>query len=205
MTMPFDGLTTDADGLIPAVVQDAADGTVLMVGYMNREAFDATNSTGFVHFWSRSRRELWKKGETSGNTLTLVSLSVDCDVDTLLVSASPAGPTCHTGSTSCFGSRRDSLGAIVDELTQVIASRRGAAESESYTAKLIADSELAARKVLEEAGEVAFASKDLVAGQDSADHVADEAADVIYHLLALLEAVEVDPGAVAKVLEQRRR
>ena len=205
MTITFDSLEPSGDGLIPAVVQHAADGTVLMVGYMDREAFDRTVESGSVHFWSRSRSRLWMKGETSGNTLTLVSITADCDSDSLLVTAFPAGPTCHTGTDSCFGSRRESLGAIIDELVAVIDERRVSDAGTSYTASLIADGSLAARKVLEEAGEVAFAAKDRAAGTDTADHVAEEAADVIYHLLALLAASDVPPGSVAEVLRNRRR
>lgn len=205
MSITFDSLELSADGLVPAIVQHVANGTVLMVGYMNREAFDRTIESGLVHFWSRSRRELWKKGETSGNTLMLGSITADCDSDSLLVTATPAGPTCHTGADSCFGTRRATLGTIVDELVAVIEERRMSDADTSYTATLIADGPLAARKVLEEAGEVAFAAKDRAAGTGTADDVAEEAADVIYHLLALLAAFDVPADSVAEVLRNRRR
>ena len=205
MTVAFTDLVPGFDGLVPAVVQDATDGSVLMVGYMDEEAFSHTLESGLVTFWSRSRQERWTKGGTSGNTLALVSMEPDCDADTLLVRAHPAGPTCHTGMRSCFGEGRTSLGAMVDRLEGVIESRRHADQASSYSATLLADPSLAARKVLEEAGEVAFAAKDLLGGVDDADLVAEEAADVVYHLLALLASVGVRPEMVAEVLADRRR
>ena len=198
----FADLSPTPDGLIPAVVQDAGTDAVLMVAYMNEEAWERTMASGYVHFWSRSRRSLWKKGETSGNTLSVVSITADCDADALLVRAQPAGPTCHTGSVSCFGDTSDSLGRSIDTVATTVAARVTERPPGSYTVELVDDVDLAARKVLEEAGEVAFAAKDLVAGGDSS-RVVEEAADVVYHLLALLAAVDIDPSDVG--LELRRR
>lgn len=198
----FSDLTTGTDGLIVTVVQDAASRDVLMVAYMNEQAFDATRSSGEVHFWSRSRDELWRKGATSGNTLKVVDIRPDCDGDALLVRAEPAGPACHTGSATCFGEPAPTIGAVIDRLAAVVRSRSGASPKESYTASLIADPDLAARKVLEEAGEVAFAAKD-VPGGGATSRVVEEAADEIYHLLALLASLGIAPDDVGSELSSR--
>lgn len=199
----FASLSPNDDGLVPAVVQDPTTGSVLMVAYMDADALKLTIETGFVHFWSRSRREIWKKGETSGNTLALQSIDRDCDGDALLVQALPAGPACHEGTATCFDrASRPHLGSVVARLAGIIDQRRGADPSTSYTARLLADGDLAARKVLEEAGEVAFAAKDVVAGGD-ARRVAEEAADLLYHLLVLVEGSGVGTDEVADVLVQR--
>jgi phosphoribosyl-ATP pyrophosphohydrolase/phosphoribosyl-AMP cyclohydrolase len=199
----FASLTPNDDGLVPAVVQDPTTGSVLMVAYMDADALTLTIETGFVHFWSRSRRAIWKKGETSGNTLALQSIDRDCDGDALLVQALPAGPACHEGTATCFDrASRPHLGSVVARLAGIIDQRRGADPSTSYTARLLADGDLAARKVLEEAGEVAFAAKDVVAGGD-AQRVAEEAADLLYHLLVLVEASGIGTDDVADVLVQR--
>ncbi|MGI9641865.1 MAG: bifunctional phosphoribosyl-AMP cyclohydrolase/phosphoribosyl-ATP diphosphatase HisIE [Acidimicrobiia bacterium] len=200
--MRFADLSAGPDGLVVAVVQDAATRSVLMVAYMNEEAFDATQASGRVHFWSRSRNELWRKGATSGNTLALADIRTDCDGDALLVLVNPTGPACHTGSTSCFGDQSAPIGATIDRLAEIIRSREGADPGDSYTAGLIADPDLAARKVLEEAGEVAFAAKDLNAG-GSSSRVVEEAADEVYHLLALLASLGIDPDEVGKELTRR--
>lgn len=198
----FEDLSPGPDGLIPAIVQDVSTKAVSMLGYMNDEALRRTQETGFVHFWSRSRSRLWKKGETSGNTLAVRSIRPDCDADALLVSVEPVGPVCHTGSSTCFGEVEDpSLGVVLDRLGRIVAGRHGADPDRSYTARLIADPDLAARKVLEEAGEVAFAVKDLPDG--GTQRVVEEAADVMYHLLALLEAAGADTTRVAAELRSR--
>lgn len=192
------------DGLIPAVIQSSIDGQVRMVGMMNNEAWEATRSTGFVHFWSRSRSELWKKGATSGNTLTVRSIAVDCDGDAVLIVAEPNGPTCHSGSPSCFDDTgHPTIGQAVDALVDIVQSRRSASLDSSYTARLLADPDLAARKVLEEAGEVAFASKDFSTTSDGT-RIVEEAADLLYHLAALLEGRGIDSAAVADELTARR-
>lgn len=197
----FDTLRAGPDGLVPVIVQDAASRSVAMLGYMDSEALERTHATGLVHFHSRSRNALWMKGETSGNTLAVRSIHVDCDRDAMLVVAESAGPVCHTGSDTCFGPASASLGSVVDRLSSIIAARRSADPATSYTARLVADGDLAARKVLEEAGEVAFAFKDLPEGD--VEHVTEEAADVLYHLLALLAAADVEPGDVAEELRSR--
>ena len=172
------------DGLLPAIVQDADSGEVRMVGYMNRAALNATLDDRLVTFFSRSRRTLWRKGEASGNTLTLVSITADCDRDALLVVARPNGPTCHTGSTSCFGDRRAQGTGFIAELGAVVAERAGADPSESYTARLMSEGiKRIAQKVGEEGVETALAG---VAGD--VGEVTSEAADLVYHLTLLLQA-----------------
>jgi phosphoribosyl-ATP pyrophosphohydrolase/phosphoribosyl-AMP cyclohydrolase len=198
----FSSLEPGADGLVTAIVQDSGSRSVLMVAFMNAEALAATQQTGYAHFWSRSRNELWKKGATSGNALAVTAIRVDCDRDALLVEATPAGPACHTGTQTCFGPAPDSLGATIDDLAAIVASRSSADPESSYTARLVLDRDLAARKVLEEAGEAAFAVKDLDAG-GPAQRVVEEAADLIYHLLALLGASGVDTGDIAGELRSR--
>jgi phosphoribosyl-ATP pyrophosphohydrolase/phosphoribosyl-AMP cyclohydrolase len=185
--------------LITCVVQDADSGDVLMVAWADQEALDATRATGLAHFHSRSRRRLWKKGESSGNTMAVESLTPDCDGDTLLMRVRPAGPACHTGQDTCFGPRRgDPRSALLAELAAVIESRRGAGE-ESYVAGLLADArERAQRKVGEEAVEV------LLAGPGSRELVA-EVADLWFHSMVLLARDGLDPLAPLEVLAERRK
>ncbi len=199
----FDTLRTDRDGLVPCVIQDADTREVLMVGYQNREAWDKTAETGLVHFHSRSRNTLWLKGETSGNTLSVVSTHLDCDSDAVLISTHSAGPTCHTGSVSCFTSDAPvTLGTALDRLAATIKKRASADPTESYTATLIANGDLAARKTLEEAGELAFAAKDTATGSTD-QRVVEEAADLFYHALVLLAQQGVESGRVAQELTDR--
>jgi phosphoribosyl-ATP pyrophosphohydrolase/phosphoribosyl-AMP cyclohydrolase len=201
--VPFTSIQKDDHGLVPCVIQDASTGQVLMVGYQDAEAWERTRETGFVHFHSRSRDTLWMKGGTSGNTLSMVSIDLDCDTDAVLIRVRPTGPTCHTGTTSCFGpDEPPTLGAELDKLSDTITDRADADPSESYTARLLRDDDLAARKLLEEAGELAFAAKDTTRGI-SDQRVVEEAADVLYHLLALLSQQGVDPRRVAEELERR--
>ena len=201
--IPFGDLELGADGLVPAVIRHSRTADVLMVGYMDERAYRATWDSGFVHFWSRSRNELWKKGETSGNTLALVGMAADCDRDTLLVTATPAGPVCHTGEDTCFGpASTPSLGAAVDDLVAIIAQRMSDRPAGSYTAKLVDDPEFAARKVLEEAGEVAFAAKDVQHGGPPG-RLVEEAVDELYHLLVLLAAHGIDVQDVADEVTAR--
>jgi len=193
----------EATGLVPTVVQDISDGTVLMLGYMNPESLARTLDTGHVTFYSRSRGRLWEKGETSGNTLVLESIASDCDGDALLVTASAAGPTCHTGDRSCFprpaehGKAR--LGTALAHLATVIESRDSKRPDGSYTTRLLeAGVQKIAQKVGEEAVETALA-----AAADP-DRLAEESADLLYHLLVLWRAAEIDPDEVARVLARRR-
>ena len=202
--MTFDPATLDwakMDGLIPAIVQDAATGEVLMLGYMNRAALDATLADKMVTFHSRSKNALWRKGETSGNLLDLVDVRTDCDQDALLVLATPRGPTCHTGTTSCFGDQGAPGVGFIGALERVIASRVGADPATSYTAKLLAEGPArAAQKVGEEGVETALAGR---CGDDS--ELVSEAADLAYHLTVLLQARGVAWVSVIKELRRRHR
>lgn len=176
-----DDLAFDAQGLVPALAQDRF-GRVRMVGWMDREAVRATQEKGLATFWSRSRKALWTKGETSGNRLALRSLRADCDGDTLLLSVEAEGPTCHTGTRTCFGESGEGLPWLGD-LEDLLRRRKASASAEgSYTEKLFARGvDRIAKKVVEEAGEVAIAAKN----EDRAEFLG-EAADLLFHLDALL-------------------
>jgi phosphoribosyl-AMP cyclohydrolase / phosphoribosyl-ATP pyrophosphohydrolase len=209
----------DADGLVPAIVQDVRDGRVLMLAYMDADALAATLATGEVHFHSRSRDRLWRKGETSGNVLRLIDLTTDCDADALLLTVEPAGPTCHRGTRSCF----DPDGAPADPTTQgfagledlwtTIADRASTRPAGSYTAGLLEGGvDAAARKVTEEATEVLLAARDdAEAERSGADRgtartaLAAETADLLYHALVLLAERGLEPRAALDVLAERRR
>jgi phosphoribosyl-AMP cyclohydrolase / phosphoribosyl-ATP pyrophosphohydrolase len=216
---PRPDLLFGPDGLVPTIVQDVTDGRVLMLAWMDVEALDATLATGEVHFHSRSRDRLWRKGETSGNTLRLVDLAVDCDADALLVTVDPVGPTCHRGTRSCFDPdgappERTTQGfAWLETLWTTIAARASERPEGSYTARLLAGGvDAAARKVTEEATEVLIAAKDDAAAE-SADSdriatrkaLAGEAADLLYHALVLLAERDVAPGSVIEALRARHR
>jgi phosphoribosyl-AMP cyclohydrolase / phosphoribosyl-ATP pyrophosphohydrolase len=204
-----------ADGLVPAVVQDEVDGRVLMVAWMDRQALDATLSSGDVHFHSRSRGQLWRKGETSGNVLRLVSLAADCDSDALLVTAAPGGPTCHRETRSCFDPDGAPAGAStqgfawLETLWSTIASRAAERPVGSYTTSLLEGGvDVAGRKVTEEATEVLLAAKDDAAAGGSAptrERVSEETADLLYHALVLLAERRVDPREVIAGLRARHR
>jgi phosphoribosyl-AMP cyclohydrolase / phosphoribosyl-ATP pyrophosphohydrolase len=183
--------------LTPAIVQDADTGRVLMLGYMNAEALATTRESGFVTFYSRSKQRLWRKGETSGNTLALVDIREDCDQDALLVRARPAGPTCHLGTVSCFGD--EVPGSFLHALERIIASRVSADPEESYTAQLLQEGiPRIAQKVGEEGVELALA------GAVEEDRIVlDEAADLLYHMLVLLKARNLDLDALLRVLAAR--
>ncbi len=202
MSTRWEDLTPDAAGLVPAVVQDR-EGLVRMVGWMNEESFGRTLETGLVTFWSRSRQELWTKGETSGNSLHVVSVTADCDHDTLLVTVDPVGPTCHTGEESCFGDARMRFG-FLEVLQDVIDARATERPEGSYTTQLLnAGPDRTARKVVEEATEVLIAAKNHAAGIDDDERLAEEAADLLYHLLVTLEERGVDPSLVTEILRNR--
>ena len=187
------------DGTIPAIVQDMASGEVRMLGYMNRDALDATIASGFVTFFSRSRGALWRKGETSGNVLSLVSIAADCDGDALLITATPNGPTCHNGTSSCFGKGVSQGTGFIAELERVLADRATADPAASYTARLLSEgTKRIAQKVGEEGVETALAG---VAGDDA--EVASEAADLVYHLTLLLQARGLSWSAVIDELRRR--
>lgn len=197
----------DADGLIPGIVQDARSGRVLMMAYLNEESLQLTEKTGEVHFWSRSRREIWHKGATSGNTMTVSRISADCDGDALLILVTPAGPACHTGSESCFDEPGSFGSPLVPAgLWPVIARRAVERPEGSYTAKLLEGGvDAVGRKLTEEATEVLLAAKDHEAGTGSSDRVAEESADLVYHLLVLLAERGLSPDDVVEVLRRRRR
>ena len=190
--------------LIPAIVQDSDTRRVLMLGWMNEEARRLTTETGQVHFWSRSRQALWRKGETSGNTLRVVEVREDCDRDALLVWVRPAGPTCHTGADTCWEETNDAGFARLESLWDVIEDRNARRPPGSYTARLLeAGPDLAARKLVEEATEVLMAAKDHAVGDANAARVAEEMADLVYHLLVLMAERGIEPGAVFDVLADR--
>lgn len=186
------------DGLVPAIVQHAATREILMLGYMNKKALEATLASGKVTFFSRSKQRLWQKGETSGNYLEAKRLSLDCDGDTLLVEAMPAGPTCHKGSETCFGDAPLSP-AWLTVLENTIRDRQREGDEASYTVELLKNGPgAAARKVGEEAVELVVAALD-----EDDDRVTDEAADLIYHMLVLLRAREIAFADVVEALRQR--
>jgi phosphoribosyl-ATP pyrophosphohydrolase/phosphoribosyl-AMP cyclohydrolase len=198
----------DAEGLVPAIVQDADTARVLMLGYMNAEALARTQAEGVVWFWSRSRQRLWMKGETSGHILALHELRIDCDGDTLLALARPAGPTCHTGRTSCFyrsvngEEQAEPVGAgVLGEVWRTLQQRQAEMPDGSYTTYLLREGiDKIGKKVGEEAAEVIIAAKN---GQPGP--LAGETADLIYHALVMLLASGVSPDAVYQVLADRHR
>lgn len=192
-----------ADRLVPAIVQDADTQTVLMLGFMNAEALTLTRETGRVTFYSRSRQQLWTKGETSGNFLDVVSITADCDEDTLLITARPAGPVCHTGAGSCFGAAnvmQQPIDLLV-ELENTIDERRREQPEGSYVASLFVKGiNKIAQKVGEEAVELVIEAKDNDAGR-----FRSEAADLLFHYLVLLRAKGVSIGDVIEELDGRRK
>ena len=188
--------------LTPCIVQDARTGEVLTLAYMNDEAQRRTRESGELWFWSRSREELWHKGETSGNVMRLRALRYDCDEDTLLALVEPAGPACHTGERTCFyrGDMDPEPAEALAALERTVDERRAADPGASYTAALLADPERIGAKVNEEAEEVSRA-----AASESDERVAEEAADVLYHLTVLLAARGLGLADAFEVLNERRR
>lgn len=185
-------------GLIPAVIEDAVSGRVLMLAYMNRESLQKTLETKRVTFFSRSKGRLWTKGETSGNFLNLVDLAADCDKDTLLVTVNADGPACHLGTTSCFGDLQ-SRWQFLRDLEVLLASRKGADPATSYTASLYArGTKRIAQKVGEEGVETALA-----ATVHDREELRNEAADLVYHLLVLLQAENLELADVIDILRER--
>ena len=188
------------NGLVPAIIQDDITSCVLMLGYMNKEAFDKTMEEKIVTFWSRSKGRLWQKGETSGNFLHLVSVHKDCDSDTLLLRTNPEGPTCHTGSYSCFDIQPDNL-SILTELESVISKRSRDLPEGSYTTFLLnGGTSLIAQKVGEEAVELVVAALN-----QNIERLHEESADLIYHLLVLLHKKGTSLKSVLSELESRRQ
>jgi phosphoribosyl-AMP cyclohydrolase / phosphoribosyl-ATP pyrophosphohydrolase len=191
----------DATGLVPCVVQDARTGEVLTLAYMNREALERTRASGETWFWSRSRQELWHKGETSGNVQRVKELRWDCDADAILALVEPAGPACHTGQRTCFhnGTVEPVPGEALAALERTIAQRRAERPEGSYTAELLADPGRIGEKLREEADEVARA-----ADEETDERVAAEAADVLYHLAVLLASRELSFSDAFEELNGRR-
>ena len=198
----MDEIAFDERGLVPCVVQDWRTGEVLTLAYMNAEALARTRETREVHFWSRSRQELWRKGETSGNVLALRGIRYDCDADALLALVEPAGPACHTGERTCFyrGDMEAAPHEALPALDRVLAQRAAKRPEGSYTAQLLADPPLIGAKVREEAEEVARAAR-----EEDDGRVAQEAADVLYHLAVLLRSRGLDIADAEEVLNGRRR
>ena len=193
----------DERGLVPCVVQDWRTGEVLTLAYMNGEALRRTRETGEIHLFSRSRQQPWHKGATSGNTQAVKAIRYDCDGDALVALVEPAGPACHTGERTCFHRGQLEIGAPYESLPKLertIAARAGERPEGSYTAKLLAEPELAGAKVQEEAEEVVRAVR-----EESDQRVAEEAADVIYHLAVLLRAREMSFADAERVLDGRRQ
>jgi phosphoribosyl-AMP cyclohydrolase / phosphoribosyl-ATP pyrophosphohydrolase len=213
----------DPSGLVPGVVQDASDGRVLMVAYVDAEALAATLATGDVHFHSRSRDRLWRKGESSGNVLRVLDIAIDCDGDALLFQVDPTGPTCHRNTRSCFDAADAVVTALsasapsgqdfvwLETLWATIDARATADPAASYTARLVAGGvDAPARKVTEEATEVLMAAKDdAVATPDARaatrDALTGEVADLLYHTLVLLKERGLPPGAVIARLRERHK
>jgi phosphoribosyl-ATP pyrophosphohydrolase/phosphoribosyl-AMP cyclohydrolase len=189
------------EDLLPCVVQDATSGQMLMLGYMNQDAINATLSKGLVTFYSRSKQRLWTKGETSNNTLALVDISADCDYDSLLILANANGPTCHKGTTSCWDEAQTANVSFLAQLEQIIASRKNAPADSSYTASLYASGiKRIAQKVGEEGVETALA-----ATVQDLDELKNESADLLYHLIVLLQASNLSLSDAINVLRKRQK
>lgn len=206
MTDVADRIRYSEEGLVPVVVQDFRSGEVLLLAYMNRESLRLTLERGETYFWSRSRRELWHKGATSGNTQSVKSISYDCDADALLVKVEQRGVACHTGQYSCFfsmlvgpGEHSGSLGETLGRLARVIHERGVERPAGSYTAELLGSgTDRILKKLAEEVGEVIIAAKN-----HDRKEIAWEVADLFYHTLVLLESEGVEPGDIALELQKR--
>jgi phosphoribosyl-ATP pyrophosphohydrolase/phosphoribosyl-AMP cyclohydrolase len=187
------------DGLVPAIIQDVRTKDVLMLGYMNEEAYEQTKEKGLVTFFSRSKNRLWTKGESSGNHLKFISAKLDCDRDTLLIQAIPTGPVCHTGSETCFGERSEK--GFLYQLESIIEERKNHPSEGSYTSSLFAKGiNKIAQKVGEEAVELVIEAKD-----DNEELLKNEAADLMYHFLILLRAKGLNFSDIEDVLKERHQ
>ena len=188
-------------GLVPAVIQDADDKRVLMLGYMNEEAFLKTNETKKVTFYSRTKERLWTKGETSGNWLDYISGEMDCDADTILIHARPQGPSCHTGSVTCFNDQTPSNIGFLDHLGRLIAERHKTMPKGSYTTSLFTEGKARiAQKVGEEGVELALARM-----KDDSAEMVNEAADLLFHMMVLLEDAGLSLADAISVLQDRHK
>ena len=198
----MDAIAYDDRGLVPCVVQDWSTGEVLTLAYMNAEALERTEATGEMHFWSRSRDELWHKGATSGHTQAVRELRYDCDADAILALVEPSGPACHTGERTCFHNGQLEPAApheALPALERTVEERKDARPAGSYTAELLADPVRIGEKIREEAEEVARAAR-----EESDERVAEEAADVLYHLAVLLRSRGRTLADASEVLHGRR-
>ncbi|MGI5964972.1 MAG: bifunctional phosphoribosyl-AMP cyclohydrolase/phosphoribosyl-ATP diphosphatase HisIE [Candidatus Methanomethylophilaceae archaeon] len=197
-------LKYDGNGLIPVVVQDWKTGEVLMVAWANEEAVGLMKETGYTHFWSRSRKQLWKKGETSGHVQKIVSIQTDCDSDTLLVRVEQTGPACHLGKPSCFDTvlygSADGTSSIIPDIIRVVRDRMENPSDTSYTCKLLKNENLMCKKVIEEATEYVLAVKD-----GDGEEAASELADLIYHLIVTAEASGTPIERMFEELSERRQ
>jgi phosphoribosyl-ATP pyrophosphohydrolase/phosphoribosyl-AMP cyclohydrolase len=201
--MEVSAINFDERGLVPCIVQDWVSGEVLTLAYMNADSFALTQETGETHFFSRSRQEIWHKGETSGNVQHVRALRYDCDADALLALVEPVGPACHTGERTCFHRGDVDTQApfeVLPDLERTIASRKSESPEGSYTAELLADPVHIGEKVQEEAEEVARAAR-----EETDERVANEAADVLYHLSVLLASRSLTLADAGRVLDGRRR
>jgi phosphoribosyl-AMP cyclohydrolase / phosphoribosyl-ATP pyrophosphohydrolase len=202
----FEGIEFDEKGLVPCVAQDFASGEVLTLAYANEESLLLTVQTGELHFYSRSREEIWRKGETSGNVLTLRQLRYDCDGDAIVALVEPTGPACHTGERSCFhrevgdGEPAPAAHEALATLERTLRSRAEERPEGSYTVRLLDDPALIGAKVEEEAEEVVRAGR-----EESNERIAEEAADLLYHLAVLMASRGVSLSAAMEVLNERRR
>jgi len=214
----IDELDFGEDGLIPAIAQDAETGEVRMLAYMNEQAFRETVKTGLAHYWSRSRQELWQKGETSGNVQHVQEIRTDCDQDAVLMLVTQEGVACHTGQRNCFFNRyedgewveddplpQQSIGAVLGELQRIVRHRDRERPEDSYTASLLQNDEKPSEdKILEKLGEE-FTELLLAAKNNTNDRLAEELSDFLYHLIVLLRTMDMELRDVAAVLDQRRR
>ena len=201
----LDEISFDERGLVPCVVQDEASAEVLLLAYVNEKALEMTLETGEMHFFSRSRDEIWRKGETSGATMAVNQLRYDCDGDAVLAIVAPAGPACHTGERTCFYRKLDGepqrvVHEALPALERTLASRAAERPEGSYTVELLDNPTMVGEKVEEEAEEVVRAAR-----EETDERVAEEAADLIYHLSVLLASREVPLSAVLEELNGRRR
>jgi phosphoribosyl-ATP pyrophosphohydrolase/phosphoribosyl-AMP cyclohydrolase len=191
---------SEKEGLMPVVVQDAKNNNVLMLAYMNDESLALTKQTGYMHYWSRSRDALWKKGETSGNVQKLVELRTDCDGDAILARVEQKGNACHTGSYSCFSKDPIPPTDVISELWTVFDDRRSSGSESSYTVRLLKNRNLLLKKIGEESSEVILAAKD-----KSRDQIVYESADLLYHLMVLLYDEGISMRDIYSELEGRRK
>ncbi|HLE48396.1 MAG TPA: bifunctional phosphoribosyl-AMP cyclohydrolase/phosphoribosyl-ATP diphosphatase HisIE [Candidatus Thermoplasmatota archaeon] len=203
MTYAFriDAVKFDAQGLVPVIAQDETTGDVLMLAWADKAALEATQQTGQMHYHSRSRGKLWRKGEESGNAQRVVRLFADCDGDAVLALVRQEGPACHTGASTCFSNQSETLARpILSELAALIEARRAKPPAGSYTARLFADTNLRRKKIGEEATELVMALH-----EETPERIANEAADVIYHVLVACAAAGVPYARIAQVLSERRQ